>query len=559
MNLIVHKSVTAGAKENAGINVDATLQTGSAAEQLKVDNMIQPRYASLEPNSYRPAAPRKLYRGGNLGVLTSVLSGADGVFPSVIGIKYTFDKPYAFNGLTIFSRDPLKKIGIGYIFSDDTNTYEEVTADTNPYHYNVATTDCKEVIINITSISEPERFLQVWDVEFGTAEIFSDNVITSVSITKEADLSTRENPASTLELTVLGARDVKRNDNIDVYKNDKLCYNFYIDKISYDVYGEPTTEFTCYSYIQQLTSIYYGGVWTTPVKATQLLDEIFTDTGLSYEIDLQLKELTVTGYIPLGTRRDGLLYVAAAIGAIVDDSTKTFNIVEPKFDRAEQTFDETNIVKISKKIETGSEYSGVDFTQHVYSAGMDNEGVIQTEGEEIYKSLVRIGETQFIEFSEPIVAFLGVVGLENEDGEIVGKLVAPGVNEEYVKFNSYGANYISLTVKQLPPDVAGLTENNLTLRLIGFKYVEATTVLSKRSPTATKAGEVEKISDMTLIASANSIANYLYGYYQRQNNVTAEVIADNVEINTPIKLLNEVGTVKKITDDLTGILQIEVI
>lgn len=557
MYRIVHKSVTAGAKENATITTNKTMQRWADPTQLKSDNMIQYNYASFESNSYRPAQPRKLHKSGYLGVLTSELSGADGEFAQPVNIVYEFDKPYSFSGLTIFSRTVLYNIAISYINSDGETVNFSVENQDEVCKIEHTFTNCTQLTISVSN-TEPERFLQIWDIEFGNANIFAEENIISVTINKEIDLSTRENPASTLELTVLGAREFKRNDCIDVYKADNLCYNFYVDKISYDVYGEPTTQINCNSYIQQLTSIYYGGIWLKPVNAVTLLDEIFKNTGLSYELEAGLEDETVTGYIPLSTKRDGLLYVAAAIGAVVDDSLKKFRIVKPDYSKPTIEFDASNIVNISKKIETGSENAGVDFTQHIYSTGADATGSLTEEDvKEIYKANVKISETQFIQFSDPIVAFFGLLGLEDADGNIEGKLVAPGVNEDYVSFVSYGANYVSLVVQKLP-ETAGLTEYNLTLRLLGYAYVDAQNIISKRT-TGAVTDEVEKISDMTLISDAGATALNLYNYYQRQNNVTATIIADNIKVNTPVKLLTEIGTVKKITDDLTGILQIEVI
>lgn len=58
-----------------------------------------------------------------------------------------------------------------------------------------------------------------------------------------------------------------------------------------------------------------GGMWLTPITVSDLLSELFTGSGVMFEVDPDLADQTLTGWIPICSYREALQQVAFAAGA----------------------------------------------------------------------------------------------------------------------------------------------------------------------------------------------------------------------------------------------------
>ena len=100
-----------GAKEDASYSADVELQEGSSLTQLCVGVEPYP-YASLELNDYVTSKPKKIYRTGELGLLTKATSDGNGNLPEAVVLTIDFSRYFSMTGITINSRNIIKGIKI---------------------------------------------------------------------------------------------------------------------------------------------------------------------------------------------------------------------------------------------------------------------------------------------------------------------------------------------------------------------------------------------------------------------------------------------------------------
>lgn len=72
-----------------------------------------------------------------------------------------------------------------------------------------------------------------------------------------------------------------------------------------------------------------GGVYTGQ-RAGDVVDAIFEGEDFNYLLDESLSDIQLTGYIPYTTKRNALVQIAFAIGAVVDTSNYDGVLIYPQ-------------------------------------------------------------------------------------------------------------------------------------------------------------------------------------------------------------------------------------
>ncbi len=89
---------------------------------------------------------------------------------------------------------------------------------------------------------------------------------------------------------------------------------YYLDK--WENVSDTLIKLECMDAIGLLDILpFRGGIWLTPVTVGELLDLIFYDSELDYEVDPQVAAIELTGWLPISTRREALQQVCFAAGA----------------------------------------------------------------------------------------------------------------------------------------------------------------------------------------------------------------------------------------------------
>lgn len=539
-----HIGLTDGVKEVVTITGSET-QQGAGTEQLNVALDHVP-YSSLELNKYDPKKPRKIYKGDTLlGYATKKISTEKGVINDTLFFDFG-GNAFSFNGLTLYTEQVLTDFSISGETADGETVSKQYRATESPFYADFIIDDCINITLEIKAIQGAKHFLRFYGIDYGKIETFDDSNIEKAEIENEINLSTRENPLSALKLTLL--QDNKRrlfqqNQPIKVYRDGELINDFFISQGVATKDGDPEISIECLSCLNNLTTKYYGGMYTKPIKVSALIEDILKDTDVSFVMADEIKGNTVTGYIPICSKREALLYCSAAVGACIDDSTLTLKIFKPNYiGTATHEFDETSIVEVSDGENTSQEIAGVDFIKHNYSLGEE----IKTA----YQWYMSTTENKTIEFSEPLHSLKAYEITEDGDGNISSKEEITNTTNK-IEFMKKEANYC-------------ICRNHVTDKKIlieGRSYIDSTETITVKAKyvNPNKTYKVESVSDMTLVGDAEEVANQLYYYYKKNKRTSCAVLTDSVQLNQRVNLSNVPKTVTRITNDTSGITRLEVI
>ena len=190
-----------------------------------------------------------------------------------------------------------------------------------------------KVVVSVPEMSAPYRYLRVTGVFFGEQRVIGDSMVTFAKLTEEVDPVALSAPVSTLEvgyytpneefalLDPAGAHALfqwrQRVAPVKTVNGVRTPLGLYYLRRAKGTESAVTT-LSCTCALGVLDAMeFLGGIYEA-VPVTQVLAELFTDTDIAFELDATLSSQTLTGYLPLGSRRAALAQIAFAIGAVVD-------------------------------------------------------------------------------------------------------------------------------------------------------------------------------------------------------------------------------------------------
>jgi len=502
------------------------LQTFSKLRDLKSGNATSKPYITFEPDFW-------LLDGGykflperdvsiHVGLMSLNMSDEIGEFTVPPVLTITFGQEYLLDGgiaikFSQYSNDYCTHFKVEYY--DDTNTLL-YTNDYYPENWEFSTEETidevKKVVITFYSTNKPFRYLRVSAINFGELITFTNADIKSASVVEEINPISIELPINTLELELFSTNadfsiinpsgvylDLQNKQPIDIYEvvdNETIYIGmFYLDK--WENPSENEIKFSCMSGLGILEgSTYMGGIWLTPITVEDLILEIFEEIQMPYELDPDLVDIKITGWISICTYREALQQIAFAIGANVNDArSNTIQILKTTL-ASDQTFEEYSITNaekgISQSLELKPLVTGVDVTAHNY--------VANTTTQELYKETLQAG-SYLIKFSSP-----------QHDLNTTGATIIES-----------GANYAIITVAS--PE---------TVTLTGQGYTDTTRIVSIRNTELDQfvKPNILDIEDATLINNTNvdSITQYVYDYYQQRYYQKVKLFAHSLEVGRSV-------------------------
>lgn len=331
----------------------------------------------------------------------------------------------------------------------------------------------------------------------------------------------------------------------------KFIGRYYVD--TWENVTENIIKIVCMDEIGLLdTTTYRGGIWLgSGVTVNTLIEDIFSDLSINYEMDPDLGEVVLYGWIPISTHREAIQQIMFAAGGYVLSARQNGYL---KFGRIDAVGATTRGVRsgvpnsgqsrlwkkrfrqsqwegvipvipitaseqsVTRKVNLRTRVTGVEVTQHDISPG--------TASRTLFDGLLGVG-TWEIRFSQPMhtLTITGAVIYES------------------------GANYAILTVS---------TAQNVLLE--GKVYIDTT---SKIGHYTTDPGAVKEniitINEGSLVNSNNgaTIAERVFNYYQTRHVQELKLIRPYVYIGTKVELESLYGRylegfVEKMTLDLTG-------
>ena len=233
---------------------------------------------------------------------------------------------------------------------------------------------------------------------------------------------------------------------------------------------------------------HYGGMYTNTPVATVLADIL---SGYKYSVDASVADLTITGYLPISTKRDNLQQVLFAIGATIstnaDGSLQIYsmsNVVTSTLNKSKCFMDGN--VQLSNPV------TGVQLTEHNY---FESSEVVTLYDSGIYG-------TETIEFSEPY-----------------HDLVVSGA-----KLVESGVNYAVIT-------------GNGAATLTGKKYIHVTRVVTAAD---SKSGNIKQVDSAYLAnpAVAQSLADRVFGYLKNNVTISQDILFEQERAGDVVSIID---------------------
>jgi len=399
----------------------------------------------------------------------------------------------------------------------------------------------KKIVITFNSTNKAYRYLRLTGIDFGQLIYFEGEDIRQAAIVEDVDLLSGELRVNTLDLplhstdpafsiinpTGVFARLSERQP-LSVYENIDTAQVFmgryYLD--TWRKRSDSEFEFHCVDLLGILDRIpYRGGMWTgagTPVQT--LIAQMMESIGIPYDLDLDLYDVAVVGWLPASTYREALQQIAFAVGAYVDCSRS--NLVKIyKTVLASAESGGAAISRADKGLEQLLQLkplvTGVEVTAHNYVAGTETETV------SLFDGTLEIGTYEII-FSQPVHT-LSVTG---------------------ASISAEGVNYAVIEVA-----VAG------AVTLSGLAYIDTKRQFSRYTSglSSTTTPNIMKVDGATLVHSGNgqSVCDRIYTYYQQRYEQALKLYAPLTGVGTltRVETVNAGavrGVIEKMEIDLAG-------
>lgn len=502
---IQYGDVAPGAKES--FDISASEDRFMTVSQLKQEALDFPNYGNpcdmysvvLDGNAEPlPNAPQS----SNVGLWSNQVSGDNGVFDEKITLYLESEAQFSSQGFT-------------FTFDTDNNIYPEsvnirwtrvdgqaiTLLGSGQYRPNNAFYFCKKkvenfnsVVIDFYKLNMPKNRLKIRSIDFGYGTYFFGDELRNVKLIQGIDPISSEISINTADFSL----DSKRNMNysfqqkqpLSIYFNGELKATTFVSsskrksKFLWDVQSE--------DYIGLFDGIPYGGGMYKDTLASEILEDIFKVAKAPYHISDELKETTVTGYIPYTTCREALMQVAFAIQAVVDTSNSSVVNVLKLQDKLSQGLIKRERIMQGQSFTDEETVTGVEVALHAYKP--------IEETLEVYNADESgTGDGIFIKFSEPLHDLTII------NGEIV----------------SSATNHATINASE-------------GCIFTGKKYEHTTQTKRKNNPVVL-ASEVEKVvavDNATLVSSQNidNVLERCYDWLVRASTTNLKIVERKQEI-----------------------------
>lgn len=539
--IIEYGAVDVTAKSDSILSVNSK-QDFTKLEELKKANLQEKKYSTLEKNHFVLDGISENMGEviENIGWWSKRISNSQGEFTTPIVMTIDFTQVHSSIGLTLtFSKYAYcNHLKIQYydadnlIISDD-----DYYPDNYDYFCEETVANYKKIVITFYSMNIPYRYLKLYKILYGKAVLFEGDNLISANLLEQVNLLSDELSINTLDFVVYSDDDrfnilnpqgvyatLQQRQELNVYQNKNGVFTnfgtFYID--NWQSKNDNKMEFRGIDLIGLLDKTTFDGGMYFNITAEDLIEEIFESANIDnslYNIQEELKNILMSGYIPVCTHREALQQVLFTIGAIANCARN--DIIEIGTMREEQPvqISKSNVFKGTREIEQGEIVTGVLLQSHNYTQG--------TEQKKLFEGELQAGKHK-ITFNNPSFGITCTGGtLQSSNANFVIINVSSAGN---VVVNGY--EYIDNT-----QDVLVLNNN-----LIGNEKSNVLTIDS-----------VYLINSSNAQAIGQRIINYYNGRYTTKFKfiLGEEKTADNISLEESYGNVLE-GYITELDIDLTG-------
>lgn len=433
-------------------------------------------------------------------LISSELSGEDGTFTNPVVLTATTDKQYSSIGITIvfdtYTNNHSRNIHVAW-YKDGAVLFEsDYQPDSARYFVDKEVEFFDKLVITFYDINMPQNRLHVNDIIIGKITTFDKTIITKLSLLHEIDPIAESISINTVDVdlstTYKEDLSLQKKQPMYTYFDDELVQTTFVTK-----WNERPYQISTESYISLLEDTNFNGGMYTNKSVVELVDEILTPAGVPYSIDSALSSKTLTGYLPICTRREALRQVAFAIMATVNTAYNESVQIISLSDTVQGILDETNTFS-GQSVNYQDKITKVELTAYAYVPS-------QTTTTLYNAAESGTGNNINVTFSEPIHS------LTISNGNILQS----------------GANY------------AIINTSNTKCVLSGKKYDVTQTVITKENPNTLPSDieNIKSLSNNTLISRdiADAVAEHCINYLSQRYSINEKVIMGDLRIGDTVQ------------------------
>lgn len=309
------------------------------ASNLTAEPAERGKYITLEENfflldgSFTPFPEED----GNFGLWSAALCGADGTFEEPPVLTISFSGPHTSAGLTFhFDRQgggwPVLLDCRWYDGSDGLLDAVTFSPDSADYFLDRKAEGYRKLVLTVRKMNAPFRYFKLDSIEYGFRMVFDGESLLEASVLEEADPSGGTVSVNTLDFTGFtqdgsfsmlnpsgrySAIQQGQKAEVTAVQDDE-CRPFgvfYLD--SWESSGENGVRFTAVDAVGVLEQQSFPGGMYEQKPAGELLEELFSGSGIYYEAEGTLTSKTFSGYLARTNRREALQQIAFAVGGTV--------------------------------------------------------------------------------------------------------------------------------------------------------------------------------------------------------------------------------------------------
>lgn len=503
---IIYKDISPTAKaDSTAITTDkqsfVNLDELKAEEGVSVNN-----YATFEDNYWILDETFSEFPDSmgdnNTGYISKSMSDENGVLSYPVVLTRNFNSNHTSVGVTFeFSQfgEYCSSLNIKWYRDTTLLVDENFYPNSNKFYCPQNVRIFNKMVITFYKTSIPRRYVRVQRIDDGIIRTFTDDELSNISINEEITEDSSSLPINTLKFKLYNESGTEyifqRSQPFEVRYNDTLIGLYYIANALRKTKRE--YEIEAVDYIGMLDKKYFVGGMYSEISVSTVLNDLFLDEKVSYEIAQTLASKTITGYLPYSTKREALRQIAFAIGGIVVTS-RNDKIQILALDDTIKSIIGTSRVFTGGNIEIGDKLTGISITEHNYIATQNSNEIFNGS----------ITESTTIIFDQPMHS------LNITNGTIT----------------SSGANYATIT-------------GNGNVILTGKSYQDNQRVIEKNNPliTTSDISNIKSFEGYTLVSSLNSaeVINRLYNIYIKNVKINSDIILDSEKVGDMVTIATE--------------------
>ena len=340
------------------------------------------------------------------------LSDETGHFTTNPMLTYTWSENHSSVGITITGNNPIKAMQVKWYDGNNTllETYDFTNSDITKTRYEIEVQVANYRKITIEFIQTiPYHYIKIQDVLFGKEYQWQDEIIEcNVDEMLDEKMQRLESKQVTIKLGNIDNLYNKYNPNnrlqffqegqsLKIYNTAFLSTGleqvplgqFYLS--SWGSPTEYTVEFRGNDLLYKLNDMYYYSKMYTNATVKTIVDDLLSTytASISYNVADNIKNVQLTGYIPIISYREALQHIAFAGGGVcyVDRD----GVLQIKRLTSTTPVDTIDYTKKAPSVDTqGERYNSVTVSAYSYNVGTS---------QEIFRGSVT--GTQILTFSSP--------------------------------------------------------------------------------------------------------------------------------------------------------------